>query len=235
MPLFTRPSDLSLVFFLLVVGAVLLSVIVGAYFTEDEPAIGSRYARRVAFGLALWLVLSSAPTASGLIQRSPIPWLPLFIATVALAGAAFGLSRVGAAFSHLPLSWLIAFHAFRLPLELILHQWAIEGTIPETMTWSGSNWDVLTGLLAIPAAMFAKHRAIAWGFNVIGGALLVNVMRVAIMSSPLPFSWQVEPQLRLAFYLPYAWIASVCVAGAIAGHVVLTKALVRKDSDFSRE
>jgi hypothetical protein len=57
-------------------------------------------------------------------------------------------------------------------------------------------------------------------------ALLLNVMRVAMMSSPLPFAWDVRPPLQLVSHLPYAWIAPVCVAGALAGHLVLTRALL---------
>jgi hypothetical protein len=49
-----------------------------------------------------------------------------------------------------------------------------------------------------------------------------------VMSSPLPFAWKdVDPPLQLALHLPYALIVTVCVAGALAGHVVLTRALLR--------
>jgi putative effector of murein hydrolase len=53
-----------------------------------------------------------------------------------------------------------------------------------------------------------------------------NVMRVAVMSSPLPFAWQVSPPLRLIFQLPFAFIVPVCVGGALAGHIILTRALL---------
>ncbi|HLL52759.1 MAG TPA: hypothetical protein VK447_04375, partial [Myxococcaceae bacterium] len=104
-----------------------------------------------------------------------------------------------------------------------------QGTIPETMTWSGQNLDIITGAVALLAAPFAdKSRAAAWIANVVGAALLLNVARVATLSSPLPFAWDVEPKLRLVEHLPYAWIGSVCVAGALAGHVILTRALLAR-------
>ncbi len=37
----------------------------------------------------------------------------------------------------------------------------------------------------------------------------------------------VQPKLLLVGYLPYAWIGPVCVAAAIAGHVVLTRKLLQ--------
>jgi hypothetical protein len=124
---------------------------------------------------------------------------------------------------------LVAFQAFRLPLELVLHRWALEGTIPLTMTWTGDNWDIVSGIVALVAAPFAhRHRVVAWGANVVGIILLLNVIRVALLSSPLPFAWMVTPPLLLALHLPYAWIGPVCVGGALAGHIVLTRALLRR-------
>lgn len=73
------------------------------------------------------------------------------------------------------------------------------------MTWTGSNPDIVSALVAWVAAPFAhKSRAVAWVANVIGFVLLLNVMRVAMMSSPLPFSWHVQPPLLLGMHLPYA-------------------------------
>lgn len=98
---------------------------------------------------------------------------------------------------------LVAFQGFRLPLELVLHAWAEAGTIPATMTWTGQNVDILSGVAALVAAPFAaRHRAAAWLTSIVGALLL-------------------------AFHLPYATILLVCVGGALAGHIVLLRALLR--------
>lgn len=55
-------------------------------------------------------------------------------------------------------------------------------------------------------------------------------MAVALMSAPVPFGWNVSPPLRVAFHLPYALIGPVCVGGALLGHIVLTRALLRSRS-----
>ena len=95
------------------------------------------------------------------------------------------------------------------------------------MTWSGQNWDVISGIVALVAAPWAdRSRAVAWIANGVGAVLLLNVMRVAALSAPVPFGWHVTPPLVLVWHLPYALIGSVCVCGAIVGHVVLTRALV---------
>jgi hypothetical protein len=123
----------------------------------------------------------------------------------------------------------VAFQGFRLPLELVLHSWVLQGVIPGTMTWNGSNWDVFSGIACLGLAPLSPYSKVAaWAANVIGIVLLVNVGRVAAMSAPVPFGWHdVEPKLLLPYHLPYALIVPVCVGGALAAHVILTRALLR--------
>jgi hypothetical protein len=172
--------------------------------------------------------LIAAIVLSGLFQRYFIPYGPLFIAgTIALA-IGVGFSKIGTTIAmSVPVGFLVGFQGFRLPLEWVLHEWYLSGTVPETMTWSGSNWDVVSGSIACITCAFVNKRLwLAWLFNFVGIALLVNVARVAIMSSPVPFGWSVEPPLELIAYLPYAYIVPICVGGAALGHVLLTRRLL---------
>jgi hypothetical protein len=154
--------------------------------------------------------------------------LMFFAGGLTLVSLGVGLSPVGRWLSFLPLPALVAFHGFRLPLELVLHSWVAQGVIPFTMTWSGRNWDILTGVVALVAAPFCRRNVIpAWGANVVGLVLLANVMRVVVFSSPVPFGWPVQPKLQLIYHVPYALIVPTCVGGALLGHVVLTRALLR--------
>jgi hypothetical protein len=43
---------------------------------------------------------------------------------------------------------LVGFQAFPLPLELLMHQAALEGTTPPQMTYTGSNFDIVSGATA---------------------------------------------------------------------------------------
>lgn len=179
---------------------------------------------------ALWLGLLSIVIASGRLAALPMSGLPFFFGAVAGVSLLVGLSPFGGQLAAgIPIAALVAFQAFRLPLELVLHSWVAQGTIPETMTWTGRNWDVITGIVAVLAWPFSgRHRAVAWTTNVVGFVLLLNVMRVALLSAPVPFGWHVEPPLLVALHLPYAFIGPVCVGGALIGHLVLTRALLRK-------
>lgn len=193
------------------------------------PDGGRRAAIFTAMGMLAWIGLVCVAVGSGVMTRLPLRGLPFFFGAVLTAGVWAGLSPLGGRIAAcVPLVALVGFHAFRVPLELVLHSWAGQGTIPQTMTWDGQNWDIISGAVAIIVAPFAiRSRALAWGANIVGAVLLVNVIRVALLSSPIPIGWGQDPPLLLALHLPYALIAPVCVAGAIAGHIVLTRALLR--------
>lgn len=185
--------------------------------------------------LVLWLAAVAIVVRSGWVAVQPMPRLMLFAGGCMLVPLCAGLLAPGRWLATtVPLGFLVGFQAFRLPLELVLHEWAAQGTIPGTMTWTGQNWDIVTGVVSVLAAPFAgRSRAVAWTANLIGAVLLLNVFRVVVLSSPLPFAWPVTPPLLLAFNLPYALIVPVCVGGALFGHIVLTRALLGPEESSS--
>ncbi|HXE81460.1 MAG TPA: hypothetical protein VNK41_11950 [Vicinamibacterales bacterium] len=234
---FTPAGPTSVFVFSVIVAFVLASLVEGVRVANRRLGIaGDRRAMFVGAAAGAWLLALSFIVASGTIAAKPMPRLLFFFAAGNLAGLVLGLTPVGGWLARgLPLWTLVAFQGFRLPLELVLHSWAEQGTIPHTMTWGGSNYDVVSGVVAVAAAAImwrlgtydSRARMAAWIANAVGIVLLVNVARVAVLSSPLPFAWRgVEPPLQLGMYLPYALIGPVCVAGALAGHVILTRALL---------
>jgi hypothetical protein len=226
---FIPASSLSLLVFLAIVSGVIAALVVGTYFADVRlNGSGTKLAIKVGLGALCWLGLLSIIVLKGSLESKPFQVTMAFFAISNLATMLLALSPVGKRLAlGLPLVALVGFQTFRLPLELVLHQWAQSGTIPGTMTWSGSNFDIVTGLLALVAIPFVnRSRVIAWVVNIIGGILLLNVMRVAMMSSPFPFSWKMDQPLQLVWVMPYALIVPVCVAGALAGHIILTRALL---------
>ena len=220
------PSPLSLVAFLAIVLAVTAAIAASLLRAGVRSTV-------VAIGLLAWLSLSAFANGSGVLERSlgPVPGVTLFLLASLGTALVVSLSPIGAAVARTTPLWaLVLFQAFRLPLELVLHAWAGAGTIPPQMTWSGENLDVITGLVA-PLAALAAYRGRMLGavaaFDVIGGALLLNVLRVALLSTPGPFfSYTGASPLLLAFHFPTDWIVPVCVGAALAGHVVLTRAVL---------
>ncbi len=184
------------------------------------------------WGIA-FIVLTIAVSAlaiTGVTKAHVIPVAPILL----LLSMAFS---IGLAFSkggkHLAVSLsfasLLGLQAFRFPLELILHKWYSVGTIPETMTWSGSNWDIIAGLVALVAIPFLnKSKKVAWGVQIVGFVLIINVIRVAMMSSPFPFSWPLEKPLLLIMYFPYAVIVPVFVVTALTCHLIAFRKLIER-------
>jgi hypothetical protein len=179
-----------------------------------------------------WMALTGAAAQSGVLRRweaTPPPFGLLVLATVALAGllAWSGFGRRLAAF--LPLWTLVAVQAFRLPLELAMHAMYARGIMPVQMSYSGRNFDVVTGASAlVVAALVASGRGgrrLVTAWNVLGLALLVNVVAVALLGTPR-FRYFGEQSLNTWItYPPFVWLPAVMVLAALAGHLLIFRAL----------
>jgi hypothetical protein len=64
-------------------------------------------------------------------------------------------------------------------------------------------------------------------WNVLGLALLVNVVSVAIASMPLIRAFGDDRVVTFVTYPPFVWLPAVMVLAALAGHLVIFRALRR--------
>ena len=227
--LWVEPSFKSLIGF----GCILTFVcvaFVGAVRNSSSAENRRRATAQATASLACWLLLTGLYSWMGMPSRG-LPFLLVLMAGSNLAAVVLAISSVGRQVAlNTPLAALVGFQAFRLPLEIILHRWSTEGVIPISMTWSGQNYDIVSGVLAVLATLIMvliprMATRIALVFGGIGSALLLNVARVAVLSSPGPQRIFGDPPLLLAMHLPEVWIVPVCVAGALFGHIVLFRAL----------
>ena len=221
------PSIVSLSLFLAVVACCIAGAVAAVAWTapKEKRVVQGGMA---AVALAVWVALTSAPVALGLVTvDTAVPGVPLMIGSMMLIVVAVALSSFGKRLSMgLPLAFLIGLQGLRFPLELVLHMWADEGVVPGQMTWTGQNIDIVAGLVCLVAAPFAaRSRAVAWGSQVVGIVLLANVMRVVVLSVPTPLQSFPDP-LLVAFYLPTQWIATVCVTGAVLVHILTVRKLM---------
>ncbi|SIS96933.1 hypothetical protein SAMN05421759_10830 [Roseivivax lentus] len=188
--------------------------------------------------MVTWLALTGAlPFLFVWLDLGPAGQFPSFALTLVLV-VLLGLTKPGhRVVAANGLAWLAAIHVFRLPLEYVLIQWNGAGFMPEQMTWRGDNLDVITGLLAIPAAVVIardiRPRLIAFAFNALGLAMLVNIIAIVALSSPTPLrallgGYQTKPDVLVGLYFPTVWIASVAVAGAVFLHVSSLSYLIRQ-------
>ena len=233
---FTPPSELTVAFVVLSLMVVALDVlIVRRAAPEDKRARWTA----IAVGVALaWLAIHALVAESGLLERAttPPPIAPYLLVTN-IAALWLSFSRVGLALARLPLAILVGLQVFRAPLEWILHALYSSGDLPIQMTWSGRNFDVLTGISAAAVAYLAHRggsdRVVFW-WNVIGLGLLINVVGIALLSSPLPIRhFMNEPALLLPFHAPFNWIVNVHVWTALVSHLVLFRALALRRRERS--
>ena len=159
--------------------------------------------------------------------------LLLLLPTLALP-VALGFSRIGSLLAGAPVAWLVASQSFRLPLELVMHRAASDGAMPPQMTFTGSNFDIVTGATAIVvAALAAWGRAPRWlllSWNALGTALLVVILVIAVASLPAIGAFGHQPARLNTWvaYFPYVWLPAGLVSAAVLGHVLLWRRLLQR-------
>jgi len=192
-------------------------------------------------GCAVWMGLTGVAAASGVLgewERTPPPFMLLMVAVVVVAVAlAFG--PVGRRFAAgLSLPALVAVQSFRLPLELAMHRMYERGIMPIQMSYAGRNFDVITGLTAIGVAWLVATgragRGLVAIWNVMGLALLTNIVVIALVSTPR-FRLFGDRQLNVwVTYAPFVWLPAVMVLTALSGHLLIFRALSRHGSPPGR-
>ena len=208
-----------------------LALLVLVLFLAGVRRVWPELWRPVALLTLAWVLGTAAAALSGVLRRfelRPPPFGLLLLGTLAL-GTLVGASPLGARLARLPLWLLVLAQAFRLPLELVMHAASLEGTMPEEMSYSGRNFDILTGASALVVAVLLKRGAppvIAQVWNALGAVLLLNVVTVAVAASPLFKAFGNEPAHVNTFVasFPFVWLPAVLVCAALAGHVVIFRA-----------
>jgi hypothetical protein len=229
-------------------GFIVLPLLVGVGFVLacewagrrlGEPA-AVRRRRAVGVGAAAfaWFVITALAAASGVLRRFdafPSPFAGLVLAVTAL-GIAVPCSPLGSKLVRgLPLWVLVGSQVFRFPLELVMHQAYVEGVMPVQMSYSGQNYDILTGISAgLLGWWLARRRVPRWvvaAWNLLGLVLLANVVTVAILSTPI-FRWFGDDRLNtFVTYPPFVWLPAVLVTAALMGHVLVWRKLAAGRSD----
>jgi len=221
------PGWLTIFFVVLVVWAVC-----GAGFLlKRSGAVQSN--GRLLLGIAIWLCIPAAVAASGALAnfdtlppRVPLLFFPMTLLTTWLACSRMG-TLVGLG---LPLGSIIGVQVFRVPLEFALHELHVFGALPIEMTYSGRNFDILSGLVALLLWAWSKRapipRALAWAWAFGGLGLLITIVTLALLSFPAPFGW-FEPPNRIVAYWPWVWLPTVHVQVALFGQIVVIRQLWR--------
>jgi hypothetical protein len=231
---FTDPAVLAFVVLpVLVAGALVCGVRV-AWRRAGEPQERVRRAAvLMAAACGTWMAVTWAVADSGALRRwdSVPPPFALLAASVFLISLRLAFSTVGRRLAlHVPLWALVGVHVFRYPLELAMHGMYERGVMPVQMSYSGLNFDIVTGITApLIAGLVLSGRAgqrlvLAW--NILGSILVLNVVIVAILSTPPVAYFGGGDRLNVwVTYPPFVWLPAILVVAALAGHLVIFRAI----------
>ena len=217
-----------------------LLLVAGVYVAWRRTGASSRRsivaAGFMTVGLTVWMATTYAAASFRLLHFPPgPPTMVVVFVLVFVLSIGLGASQVGRRLAAgLPLVVLVGVQAFRLPLELMMHRAYEYGLMPRQMSYSGLNFDIVTGMTAlVVVVLLATGRAgvrtvRAW--NWLGTLLLVNIIVIAGLSAPTP--WRVFRDGSGNVWVttaPYVWLPAVMVAFAILGHIVIYRALGRAE------
>jgi hypothetical protein len=125
----------------------------------------------------------------------------------------------------LPLKTLTILHVIRIPVELVLLWLFQSGQVPQSMTFEGRNFDILSGITAPIVYLIGfrggqVNRALLTVWNIAALLLLLNVVTTAILSFPSPFQQLAFDQPnRAIMFFPYSLLPAVVVPIVLFSHL----------------
>jgi hypothetical protein len=185
--------------------------------------------------ISFWLIAVSVWSASGMMGRFeifPINFAPvIIIPLVAIVLLTIFSKDLKVILSYVAPHKIIHLQNFRVFVELLLWLVFLAGMLPEQMTFEGRNFDVLSGLSApLMAWLIYKNKTnkiVAMIWNLICLALLINIVTIAVLSTPTP--WQVffeEPSNTVVTVLPISFLPGFLVPLAYTLHFFSLKQLL---------
>jgi len=187
--------------------------------------------------LMAYLVIPGILAYTAVLDRYiplPAPALVLLFSLTVLTVIITCSSVGGRLLASVSIRAIIGLQAFRVGVELLLHRLYVEGFVPVQMTYAGRNFDVISGVTGVVlAAWLWRGRPVPRGlvlvWNTLGLALLVNIVAVAILSTPVSFRRFTEgPPNILPSTFPWGWLPSFLVQVAWGSHLVVFRQLWRR-------
>src|SRR5262249_18081204 len=227
-----RISDFSEQLFLALVALVALVFVIGVWRAgkpRESTQTSLRWTGVAIVIIAVWLGTSALVAETGILRefdRRPPPF-PVLVSFFFIATAAVALSPIGGRLiNETEIRLLGGFQAFRIPGEYLLHKLYREGAVPVQMTYAGMNFDILSGALALAIFIWGTiGKPPRWAilvFNLVGLALLINIVTIAILSSPTPLrKFFNEPANTFVTYFPFVWLPAFLVQAAWFGHLLV--------------
>lgn len=237
----------SSLFVLLVIG-LLLSIFKYLYQVLSKSAINANRLKITYFlvlgAITIWLVLLALIAQTGFLQNfmAMPPHLLIIILPALITVFVLNSSKkILQLLQHISLKSLIYIQTFRILMEFILWLLYKDNIIPIQMTFEGYNYDILIGISAFIVAYYygvgiemfnQKWFLISW--NIAGITLLVNIVIIAILSTPSPFrQFMNEPANTVVAYFPFVWLPGFVVPVALMMHLFALRKLFANNFEIT--
>jgi hypothetical protein len=202
-----------------------------------EPRPVTRQTIIAALLAALWIAATGIAAARGVLHMWGPPTMGPVLVGMLVIAIGVALSPLGGRIvAQIGIAALVGFQGFRVLVELLLHRAYVEGLMPVQMSWSGRNFDVVSGATAILLGAWLatgrRSRAAVLAWNVLGVVLLANIVGVALLSAPTPFRvFMNEPANTFITRVPWVWLPAVMVLAAVMGHALVFRWLATRRHD----
>ena len=193
--------------------------------------------RNTAVILISWLIFQAGLGLAGfysITDTMPPRFLFLILPPLLLIIFLFNNARGLEFIDSLDIKTLTILHTIRIPVEVVLYWLYINRAVPELMTFSGRNLDILSGISApivfylgfIRKSLSTKF-LIFW--NGICLVLLFNIVINGILSAPFPFQQYAFDQPNMAvLYFPFNWLPGFVVPLVLFSHLAAIRQLYYK-------
>ena len=228
------PTYISIVF-----GVTTILTLLMFYLAIRKSSAGDVTANRVLIVLTGWLILQAAVTLNNFYSTDTTSLPPRIVFLVIpplLTILLLFLTKHGRIFiDGLPQSTLTFMHIVRIPVELVLYWLFLHQAVPELMTFSGRNFDILAGITApfvayygLQKQLMGRKTLITW--NLVAMALLFNIVIHAVLSAPFAFQQLAFDQPNIAvLYFPFSWLPGFIVPVVLFSHLVSVRQLLKSE------
>ena len=202
--------------------------------TGWEKTLAAKILTSTVLLLSVWTALLMVLSYNGFFnqfEKFPRPALAILIPLPIILIIAF--SKKGTQLlQSVPPQWLLWMQSFRIAVELLLLLAFLKDRIPVQMTFEGRNFDILSGILALPVGyLLARKKSyapqLAVVYNVIGILLLLNILVIAVLSMPTSFRYfQNEPANILVAQFPFILLPGILVPIAYTLHIFSLRQLL---------
>jgi hypothetical protein len=216
---------------------IALGLWLGLERTDLTPAQRRNAWLAVMIPFTLWLAVVWGAAINGVFRGGvvPVPLTPLAIFLPVIIGVPILLRsrRIGQVLDAMPASWLVALQVYRVLGSAFLIGWAL-GAVPGIFALPAGIGDVITGLLALPAAIAVaagtiegRKAAIAW--NIFGLLDFTVAISLGLATSPGPLQLIVPsiPNTTAGIY-PTVMIPAFAVPTSILLHALSLRQLYRR-------